>query len=172
MRICAIQEKDHPNSARRPYIFIEVGTEFQTEFALFNTGADVNSLSYKVWDRLGKPNLCESKTTLTSFSKDTNPIEGYLDLPIFIGNTNVHHRFYVMKPGKANMLVILGQPWQRTYNKGHTTEYPIGKERGLTLSKVMQDYSHPSSKMKTLLPTQNRRMKKISLSQRSLQQPP
>ena len=28
LRICAIKEKDHPNSARRPYILIEVGTEF------------------------------------------------------------------------------------------------------------------------------------------------
>ena len=95
---------------------IEVGMEFQTEFALFDTGADVNSLSYEVWDRLGKPTLCESKTMLTSFSKETNPVEGYLDLPIFIGNTNVHHIFYVMKQGKANMPVILVQPWQRTYN--------------------------------------------------------
>ena len=39
-----------------------------------------------------------------------------MDLPIYIGNTNVHHRFYVMKPGKANTPVILVQPWQRTYN--------------------------------------------------------
>ena len=96
---------------------VEVGTEFQTEFALFDTGVDVNTLSYEVWDRLGKPTLCESKTTLMTFSKETNHVEGYLDLPIYIGNTNVHHRFYVMKPGKANTLVILGQqPWQRTYN--------------------------------------------------------
>ena len=51
-----------------------------------------------------------------NFSKETNHVEGYLDLPIYIGNTNVHHRFYVMKPGKANTPVILGQPWQRTYN--------------------------------------------------------
>ena len=51
---------------------------------------------------------------LTSFIKDTNLVEGYLKLPIFIGNTNVHHRFYVMKLGKANM--PMGQPWQRIYN--------------------------------------------------------
>lgn len=95
---------------------VEVGTEFQTEFALFDTGADVNTLSYEVWERLGKPTLCESKITLMTFSKETNHVEGYLDLPIYIGNTNVHHRFYVMKPGKANTPVILGQPWQRTYN--------------------------------------------------------
>ena len=55
---------------------IEVGNEFQTKFALFDTRADVSTLSYEVWDRLGKPTLCESNTTLTSFSKDTNPVEG------------------------------------------------------------------------------------------------
>ena len=116
LRICAIQEKDHHKAIRRPYLLVEVGTEFQTEFALFDTGADVNTLSYEVWERLGKPTLCESKTTLMTFSKETNQVEGYLDLPIYIGNTNVHHRFYVTKPGKANTPVILGQPWQRTYN--------------------------------------------------------
>lgn len=60
--------------------------------------------------------LCESTSTLTSFAGETNPIEGYLDLPLFIGNTNVQHRFYVMKPGKVLTPVILGQPWQQTYN--------------------------------------------------------
>ena len=69
LRICAIQEKDHHKTIRRPYLLIEVGTEFQTEFALFDTGADVNTLSYEVWNCLGKPTLCESKTTLTIFSK-------------------------------------------------------------------------------------------------------
>ena len=92
------------------------GNGVQNRICTIRHSTDVNSLSYEVRDRLGKPTLCESKTTLTSFSKDTNPVEGYLDLPIFIGNTNVHHRFYVMKLGKANMLVTLGQPWQRTYN--------------------------------------------------------
>ena len=85
LRICAIQKKDHHKAIRRPYLLVEVGTEFQTEFALFDTRADVNTLSYEVWERLGKPTLCESKTTLMTFSKETNYVEGYLDLPIYIG---------------------------------------------------------------------------------------
>ena len=147
---------------------VEVGTEFQTEFALFDKGADVNTLSYEVWNRLGKPTLCESKTTLMTFSKETNHVEGYLDLPIYIGNTNVHHRFYVMKPGKANTPVILGQPWQRTYNG-----VPNWRREGINF-----EYDHarlftPFLKdAKTLLLTQNLRMKKISQRQRNLQQLP
>ena len=82
------------------------------QFTLIN----VNSLSYEAWERINKPTLCKSTSTLKSFVRETNPVEGYLNLPLFIGNTNVHHRFYVMKPGKVNMQVILRQPWQRTYN--------------------------------------------------------
>ena len=65
----------------------------------------MNSLSYEAWEQINKPTLYKSATTLTSFVGETNPVEGYLDLPLFIGNTNVHHRFYVMKPGKVNMHV-------------------------------------------------------------------
>ena len=47
MKICAIQEKDGQNTALKPYIMVEIGTNFQPEVALFETGADVNSLSYE-----------------------------------------------------------------------------------------------------------------------------
>ena len=62
------------------------------------------------------PKLVPSNTILTSFVGESTPVEGCLDLPVFIGNTNVHHKFYVMKPGKLTSPVILGQPCQHTYN--------------------------------------------------------
>lgn len=91
-------------------------TKFRTKYTLFDTGANVNSLSYESWEVNGKPTLVLSTTILTSFVEESTPVEGYLDLRVFIGNTNVHHRFYVMKPGKLTSQIILGQPWQRTYN--------------------------------------------------------
>ena len=95
---------------------MEIGSTFRTEIALFDTGADLNALSYESWEAVEKPKLISSTTTIDTFIGDSNPVEGYLDLPIFIGNINVRHRFYVMKPGKLTSVVILGQPWQRTYN--------------------------------------------------------
>ena len=86
---------------------MEIGTQFRTEYALFDTGADVNSLSYESWEVIGKPTLIPSKTILTSFVGESTPVEGCLDLPIFIGNTNVHHKFYVMKPRKLTSPVII-----------------------------------------------------------------
>lgn len=76
----------------------------------------VNSLSYKAWEAINKPTLFKPTTTITSFVGETNIVEGYLDLPLFIRNTNVHHRFYVIKPGKVMTPIILGQPWQWAYN--------------------------------------------------------
>ena len=43
-------------------------------------------------------------------------MEGYLELEVFIGATNVCERFFVMKPRMMETTVILGQPWQRRYN--------------------------------------------------------
>ena len=53
---------------------------------------------------------------MDTVSKQTNPVEGGLDLEVFIGDTNVCERFFVMKPGMMETSVILGQPWQRRYN--------------------------------------------------------
>lgn len=115
-QICAMREVDSISPAIRPFILVEIDTKFRTEYALFDTGADVNSLSHESWEVIGKPTLVPSTTILTSFIGESTPVKGYLDLPIFIGNTNVHHRFYVIKPGKLTSLVILGQSWQHTYN--------------------------------------------------------
>ena len=62
LRICAIQEKDVQSTALRPYIMVEIGTNFRPEVALFDTGADVNSLSYEAWERINKPMLSKSAT--------------------------------------------------------------------------------------------------------------
>lgn len=99
-----------------PYILLEIGAKFKIELASFNTGADLNALSYELWVTIGKPMVTPSTTTIDSFAGDSNPIEGYLDLQIFIGNTNVGHRFYVLKPRKLALSVILDQPWQQMYN--------------------------------------------------------
>ena len=69
----------------------------------------MNSLSYESWwEVIGKPTLVPSNTILKSFVGESTPVEGYLDLLIFIGNTNVHHIFYVMKP---KTLTSRGHPW-------------------------------------------------------------
>ena len=114
--ICAIQECDAHSKTIRPYILVEIGAKFKIELALFNIGADLNALSYESWITIDKPTITPSTTTIDSFVRDSNPIEGYLDLQILIGNTNVCHRFYVMKLGKLTSPIILGQPGQQTYN--------------------------------------------------------
>ena len=65
--IFAMHEVDSLSAAIRPFILVEIGTKFRTEYALFDTSADVNSLSYESWEVIGKPTLVESNTILTSF---------------------------------------------------------------------------------------------------------
>ena len=62
-----MHEVDSVSPSIRPFILVEIGTKFRTEYALFDTGADVNSLSYESWEVIGKPTLVPSNTILTSF---------------------------------------------------------------------------------------------------------
>ena len=86
-----MHEVDSVSPAIRPFIFVEIGTKFRRDYALFNIGADVNSLGYESWEVIGKLMLVPSNIILTSFIGESALVEGYFDLPISICNTNVHH---------------------------------------------------------------------------------
>ena len=95
----------------KPYILVEMGKQQITELALVDTGADINAISYETWEHIGKPPINQSGISVETMSGQTNPVEGGLDLEVFIGATNVCERFFVMKPGMMETSVILGQPW-------------------------------------------------------------
>ena len=65
---------------------------------------------------IGKPTLERSSIIVDTVSRQTNVVEGCLNLDVFIGTTEVHERFFVMKPCQMNTPIILGQPWQCQYN--------------------------------------------------------
>ena len=75
---------------------------------------------------MGKPKLKQSTITIDTINGQTTTVEGCLELNVFIGTTDVHADFYLMKPGKMITPVILGQPWQRHYNG-----VPNWKQEGL-----------------------------------------
>ena len=96
--------------ALKPYIPINLGKELLTILALLDTRADVNVLSYKTWESMGKPKLKCSTKSIDMF-KGTTIVHGCLNLNVFIGTTDVHKRFYVLKLGHLETPIILGHPW-------------------------------------------------------------
>ena len=76
-------------------------------------GTDLNSMSYETWEIIGKPKLCASSTRIATYAGDYDQVEGILILPIFISETNLAHKFYVMKPKRMVLPIIFGQPWQQ-----------------------------------------------------------
>ena len=93
-----------------------MGKQTDTELALIDTGVDVNAISYKTWDSLGQPQFKHSTLAIDAIMRQSTLVEGELELPIFIGTTDVHAYFVAMKLGVMDALIILGQPWQRQYN--------------------------------------------------------
>ena len=81
-----------------------------------DTGADINASSYDTWANLKKPKLNHSTIEVDTISGTTIKVEGKMNLQVFIGPTNVHAEFVVMKPGTLTTPVILGQSWQRQFN--------------------------------------------------------
>ena len=126
-RLCTMQETDGYIHVIRPYILVHLGKQKVKQYALMDTGADVNSLSYESWESMGNPKLEPSTITLASYTGDASTVEGYLDIQIYIHDTDVSHRFYVLRQGHGNTPVLLGLPWQRKYNG-----LPSWKKEGIT----------------------------------------
>ena len=122
----------------KPYILVEIGNKQTTELALIDTGADINAISHEIWVNLGRPKLNQSTIKIQTFSGSTIEVEGNLNLPIFIGSTDVHAEFVVMKPGTLTTSVILGQSWQRQFNG--TTNW---REEGLNFEVGGNKYFTP-----------------------------
>lgn len=83
-----------------------------------DSGTDLNAISHHdTWLTLqNQPELHGTKLKMATFARDHKGAIGHCDLDVFINNTNVGHRFYVMKLGRMNSSMLLGMPWQRTYN--------------------------------------------------------
>ena len=115
-RIQVIKASESTTQTLKPYILVEIGEQKETEIALIDTGADINALNHETWESLGKPTLNPCNLTINTISGSNITVEGMIKLPVFIGTTDVHAEFVVMKTGTLDTPVILGQPWQRTYN--------------------------------------------------------
>ena len=105
------------SKALKPQILVEIGHNFIIELALVDIGANINAISYETWELIGKPTLERSSIIVDIVSRHTNAIEGCLNMNLFIDITNVHERFFVMKPSRMCTPIILGQPWQCHYNR-------------------------------------------------------
>lgn len=85
--------------------------------ALVDSSADINAIKYETWDSLkNKSKLENTELKMTTFAGDKKGALGYCTLDLCINKTNARHRFYVMKLGRMTESILLGTPWQRTYN--------------------------------------------------------
>ena len=100
----------------RPYVIVRLGKELFKEYALIDSEADINNISYETWQAINEPPLTPTKLNISTFAGDKKGPKGYFELTVIINEVDVSHRFYVMEPGEQITPVILGLPWQRTYN--------------------------------------------------------
>ena len=57
-----------------------------------------------------------TKLNISAFAGDKKGPKGYFELTMIVNEVDVSHRFYVMVPGEQITPVILGIPWQWSYN--------------------------------------------------------
>ena len=97
MTIQVLKAKKSNSKGLKPYILVEIGQDLVTNLALVDIVADINAISYDTMEILGKQMLKWSSATIDTMSGQRNLVEGCLTMDVFIGTTNVHERFFLMK---------------------------------------------------------------------------
>lgn len=156
VKICQLTTINGEDFKVRPQIIVYIGQKRTMSYALIDSGADLNTISYETWQSLEhKPQPTKTATKLSTYTGEVQSTIGYVNIDIFIDQTNVCHRFYVMKPGTTETPIIFGTPWQRTYNARHDwrkerVEYEH-EEKILFASFISQDHYTDDSDTEDLI---------------------
>ena len=79
----------------QPYIQVDSGSLGIPTVALIDTGADTNTISYALREKLGKANLTPYQLTLTGFAEQEVHMLGKCNLPVYIFGYKYTHEFFV-----------------------------------------------------------------------------
>ena len=96
--------------------------------ALIDSGADLNILSWNVWEAMGNPELTPTSINFVGFSANTTACLGKILLKVNIQDVPQYVLFYVANVDESIEQVILGRHWMQTTNcqlDWTTREYTI-----------------------------------------------
>ena len=99
----------------QPYIQVDSGSLGIPTVALIDTGADTNTISYALWEKLGKPYLTTHQLILTGFAEQEVHMLGKCNLPVYIFGYKCTHEFFVFPKNVSSTQMIMGEPWQRAF---------------------------------------------------------
>ena len=81
----------------QPYIQVDSGSLGIPTVALIDTGADTNTISYALWEKLGKPSLATHQLILTGFAEQEVHMLGKCSLPVYMFGYKCTHEFFVFR---------------------------------------------------------------------------
>ena len=84
--------------------------------AFIDSGANLNILSWNVWEALGQPELTPTLINFVGFSANTTACLGKILLKVNIQDAPQYVLFYVANMNESIEQVILGRHWMQTTN--------------------------------------------------------
>ena len=84
--------------------------------ALIDSGADLNVISWEIWDAMGQPKLDPSKLRFIGFSQVESECLGNITFKVSIQDEPLYVKFYVATKGESVEHVILGRLWMLNTN--------------------------------------------------------
>ena len=84
--------------------------------ALIESGADLNGISWEIWDAMGQPRLNPSNLRFIGFSQAESECLGSITFKVSIQDEPSYVKFYAATKGESVEHVILGRLWMLNTN--------------------------------------------------------
>ena len=99
-----------------PFIAVQIGKERLPTYAFIDSGADGNTISYELFQKLKNVHLKETNAMFKSFTGHTTKAQGVCELLLHVSELICGDKFFVTQVGMQDVPLILGRTWQRKHN--------------------------------------------------------
>ena len=115
-KIIIDDRKKDEDKTLSPFIAVQLGNEQQQTYALIDSRADGNTISYVLFRKLKDVKLIEIDAMFQAYTGHTTRSFGMCKLYLNVSELICGDKFFVTLPKMQDVPIILGQMWQRKYN--------------------------------------------------------
>ena len=92
-----------------PFIVVQIGEERLPTYAFIDSGADGNTISYELFQKLRNVHLKETKAMFKSFTGHTTKAQGVCELLLHVSELICGDKFFVTQVGMQDAPLVLGR---------------------------------------------------------------
>ena len=107
---------DEQEETPQPFIEVQFQNREISTFALSDTGANGNTMSYEFFRTLTNVDLQHTNAHFQTFTKQITGAKGVCEVQMYVSELTCGDKFFVTQPLMQDIPILLGRSWQQKHN--------------------------------------------------------